>query len=209
MAKDQDAPRRPRGRPAKAPERGRRQNYTFRMSDATRDLVISAANSSGRSISEEIEKRVEDSFEQETRDSLTLMLLNGSENLRRLVIQVATLGAFVENLKDKDGTQLGSKDWESHEPTRAGIKAAIEELVDGATRPTREVDGKLAVNRIIEITQGLKTGRMLSDEEALEVSALEADLAVDAVVTRSKAMAAVITGSISVEDIKALGLLKA
>lgn len=50
------------GRPPKAPEKGRRQNYTFRMSDQTRDRIIEAAAQAGRSMSEEIEARVEASF---------------------------------------------------------------------------------------------------------------------------------------------------
>lgn len=61
MSEDQKAPRR-MGRPPKAPEKGRRQNYTFRMSDTDRDLVVEAAAKAGRSISEEIEHRIIESF---------------------------------------------------------------------------------------------------------------------------------------------------
>jgi hypothetical protein len=52
------------GRPPKAPEKGKRQNYTFRMSDADRDKLVEAAEANGRSMSEEIERRVEESFKQ-------------------------------------------------------------------------------------------------------------------------------------------------
>lgn len=62
MSEAEGKPRKRMGRPPKAPEKGRRQNYTFRMSDSTRDQVISAAEQSGRSISEEIERRVEESL---------------------------------------------------------------------------------------------------------------------------------------------------
>lgn len=55
-------PKKRMGRPPKAPEKGRRQNYTFRMSDADRDKVVAAADAAGRSVSEEIERRIEDSF---------------------------------------------------------------------------------------------------------------------------------------------------
>ncbi len=62
---------RKRGRPPKAPEKGRRQNYTFRMSDETRDHVIDAAARSGRSMSEELERIVEAHFQRA--DTLALM----------------------------------------------------------------------------------------------------------------------------------------
>jgi DNA-directed RNA polymerase specialized sigma24 family protein len=55
--------KRGRGRPPKAPEKGKRQNYTFRLSDSARQLLVEAAEKSGRSVSEEIEERVERSFE--------------------------------------------------------------------------------------------------------------------------------------------------
>ena len=68
------------GRPPKSPEKGRRQNYTFRMSDADRDRIVKAAGGSGRSLSEEIEQRlvlyaqVEDEFGSGSRlDLLRLM----------------------------------------------------------------------------------------------------------------------------------------
>ncbi|MCJ2023929.1 hypothetical protein [Methylobacterium sp. J-067] len=55
-------PKKRMGRPPKSPEKGKRQNYTFRMSDADRDMVVKAAEMAGRSISEEIELRVARSF---------------------------------------------------------------------------------------------------------------------------------------------------
>jgi hypothetical protein len=50
------------GRPPKAPEKGKRQNYTFRMSEADREKVAAAAEAAGRSFSEELEARVGRSF---------------------------------------------------------------------------------------------------------------------------------------------------
>lgn len=50
------------GRPPKAPEKGKRRNYAFRMSDQTRDRVIASAEIRQCSMSEEIEHRVEMSF---------------------------------------------------------------------------------------------------------------------------------------------------
>jgi phage protein D len=51
-----------RGRPPKRPGAGSRRNYAFRMTDATRDQVVAAADKNGRSMSEELEARIEASF---------------------------------------------------------------------------------------------------------------------------------------------------
>lgn len=56
-----DEPRR-RGRPAKYPGEGKRTTHTFRVREETRQRLIDAAAESGRSVSEEIEWRVEQSF---------------------------------------------------------------------------------------------------------------------------------------------------
>ena len=57
-----DGEKRGRGRPLKAPEKGKRQNYTFRLHDSTRERLIEAARAANRTLSEEIEYRVEHSF---------------------------------------------------------------------------------------------------------------------------------------------------
>lgn len=43
------------GRPRKAPERGYRRNFTFRMGDVQRAAVLERAIRNGRSMSEEVE----------------------------------------------------------------------------------------------------------------------------------------------------------
>ena len=48
-----------RGRPPKDPTKGMRQNCTFRLPENTRDKLLLAAVASNRSLSEEIEWRVE------------------------------------------------------------------------------------------------------------------------------------------------------
>jgi len=52
----------PRGRPAKAPMERKRRNLTMRVRDALRDSLGAAAAASGRSLSEEAEFRLEQSF---------------------------------------------------------------------------------------------------------------------------------------------------
>ena len=59
------AAKKTRGRPPKAPEKGKRQNYTFRLHDETRERLVEAAAAANRTLSEEIERRVERSFEWE------------------------------------------------------------------------------------------------------------------------------------------------
>ncbi len=54
--------RRP-GRPPKAPEKGQRRNYSFRLHDDVREQLIEAAAAANRTLSEEIEWRVSRSFE--------------------------------------------------------------------------------------------------------------------------------------------------
>ncbi|GEP06774.1 hypothetical protein [Methylobacterium oxalidis] len=76
------APKKRMGRPPKAPEKGRRQNYTFRMSDADRDRIIDAAARSGRSMSEEIERRIERSLaNDEDRDTFGIYIDTSADAL--------------------------------------------------------------------------------------------------------------------------------
>lgn len=58
-----DAPKRPPGRPRKYPAEGKRPNLTFRLSEDTRRRLLEASLQSGRSLSEEIELRVDKSFD--------------------------------------------------------------------------------------------------------------------------------------------------
>jgi Arc-like DNA binding domain len=55
--------KRPRGRPRKY---GKRQNFNFRITDEIRQRVLESAKASGRSLSEEIEHCVEESFRWQT-----------------------------------------------------------------------------------------------------------------------------------------------
>lgn len=50
------------GRPLKDPEGGRRHNAMFRMSETLRARLSASAEAEGRSLSEEIERRLEASF---------------------------------------------------------------------------------------------------------------------------------------------------
>jgi hypothetical protein len=53
---------RPRGRPPLAPSEKKRRNFTFRSTDELHEALSKASAASGRSLSEEIEWRVGQSF---------------------------------------------------------------------------------------------------------------------------------------------------
>lgn len=73
------------GRPAKA--LGKRQSYAFRMNDPVRAVVAAAAEANGRSLSEEIERRVEQSTAASTNENLRL------ECLKLAVTRAAMIGS--------------------------------------------------------------------------------------------------------------------
>jgi hypothetical protein len=63
---DQEPPKR-KGRPPKYAGEGKRQNFSFRIRDKVREQLIAAVQETGRSLSEEIEHRLERSFEENDR----------------------------------------------------------------------------------------------------------------------------------------------
>jgi hypothetical protein len=60
-----NVPVRPRGRPRKSPAELLRRGFQVRMRDQTRARIVEAARQNGRSLSEEIEYRLELSFQQQ------------------------------------------------------------------------------------------------------------------------------------------------
>lgn len=167
MPEIEEKPRKRMGRPPKAPEKGRRQNYTFRLSDQVRDQLIDAASESGRSMSEEIEWRIEESFREKQGEMLAKSLLNGSDNLYRLVSRISGLVGALENYKDKSGNRLGSRDWDNHEPTRAAIRAGVVALIEDIVPPTMTFDINEINNRQQEIFSRIgKDGKVSEDDKA-------------------------------------------
>lgn len=167
MPEVEEKPRRRVGRPPKDPGKGRRQNYTFRMSDQTRDQLIDVAAESGRSLSEEIEWRIEESFREKQGELLAKSLLNGSDNLYRLVSRVSGLVSAIENYKDKSGNKLGSRDWDSHEPTRAAIRAGVATLIEDIVPPATAFDINEINRKQQEIFSRIsKDGKVSEDDKA-------------------------------------------
>ncbi len=67
------------GRPLKDASKGKRAKYAFRMSDFTRDQLEGHAQESGRSLSEEVEYRIEQSLQKDGRLNSVLTMLGGAE----------------------------------------------------------------------------------------------------------------------------------
>lgn len=75
MTEHSEVPAKKIGRPRKRPEQGRRLNVMFRLSEATQVRAKAAAMEAGRSLSEELERRVEQSFDAQTTAELTVKLI--------------------------------------------------------------------------------------------------------------------------------------
>lgn len=89
------------GRPPKNPALGRRINAMFRLNEATRDRLMAAADQSGRSMSEEIERRIDRSFE-----NVDLMMSYfGKPETFKLAHAISMLVRTVESRSGKDWTQ--------------------------------------------------------------------------------------------------------
>jgi hypothetical protein len=204
MPEVEEKPRKRVGRPPKAPEKGRRQNYTFRLSDQTRDQVIEAASQSGRSMSEELEWRIEESFRERQIEVLAKSLLNGSDKLYTLMSRVSGLISAIENYSDKNGNRLGSKDWDNHEPTRAAIRAGIERLVGDLIAPTRQFnieDVRSRQNKIL--SEASKAGKLTQEDEKHLQEYSEID-AINQMVVLAKILSGILGGTISLNELQAV-----
>lgn len=138
-------PKKRMGRPPKAPEKGRRQNYTFRMSDADRDKVVAAADAAGRSVSEEIERRIEDSFSGAlAADQRTKILI---ENIFQLINMI----------------ELGSgKKWWEDETTAGMCGFVLRELILQLMPEPKPLE-----NKLLKLVEGDKARLAREAKEAL------------------------------------------
>ncbi|WP_267427360.1 hypothetical protein [Methylobacterium sp. GC_Met_2] len=172
------------------------------MSDETRDLVVVAADKAGRSMSEEIERRVDQSFQTA---SLAQSLLNGSEQLYIMVSRISSLVSTIENYTDKSGTHLGSKDWKSHEPTRAAIRAGVTQLVEDLTAPVRKVDREELVRMAKALSDDMSgKGKNTSEADRRKLDEYAHLSDIHNFEALSKVFAGVLSGTISLEDVKSV-----
>lgn len=206
MPEIEEKPRKRMGRPPKAPEKGRRQNYTFRLSDQTRDQVIDAAAESGRSMSEELEWRVEESFREKQGELLAKSLLNGSDNLYKLVSRVSGLVSALENYKDKSGNKLGSRDWDNHEPTRAAIRAGIKALIDDLVPPTTDFDINEINQKQQEIFSRISKNEKISEDDKGKLEEYHELVNIHHMKLLGKVFAGILGGSVSLKELQSADL---
>jgi hypothetical protein len=117
---EQETKRKP-GRPPK----GKRGNFTFRVTERLREQLISEAEASGLSVSEEIERRLDQSFN----DAPIRDLLGGSHT-NALILTIAAAIQMVE-------IESGKKWIEDHD-TNLAMRAAVNGVMELLNTPPRK-----------------------------------------------------------------------
>ena len=154
-------PKKRRGRPALPPGEGKKIPLNMRTTQEIRDKLESAAKQSGRSLTHEVEYRVEQSFRQEARveqiqEATRKALVSnfGSEVRYKLMLIIAGLVGLVEE-------KHNNRSWLSDRTTFHEAKAAVDAFLEsmGPKRPPAK--GHLHEVDLIEI-QGEKIGQAYS-----------------------------------------------
>jgi hypothetical protein len=101
------------GRPSLG-KAGRRQSFTFRIREKVRDLLVDAARSSGVSVSEEIERRVEESF---SKAGVVAEMFGGRENAQLLF-------AFAVAIQELE--RVIGKPWWTDKSTCGALQGAVD-----------------------------------------------------------------------------------
>jgi hypothetical protein len=109
------------GRPPKAKEDRKAVNFTFRSRDQMRERLEAAAAASGRSISEEIEHRLNQSFDEER---LSAAFLGGTDTAKALQL---IANAMRRVTADGDGTP-----WSKDEKKVEAVQTAAHFLIAGS-----------------------------------------------------------------------------
>ena len=161
-----EQPKSRRGRPPKYAGQGKRQNFNFRITPKLRERLIAAVTQSGRSISEEIEFRLDRDLNwEETKSDIhkmlaeaaairsaarvqalraaALMILRETEGRpTRVIVDLETLFA------EADGLAAG---------LRPGFFAGESPPAPEAPRPMNAEEGERLMRELEEIKQSLKT----------------------------------------------------
>ena len=98
---DQEPQRKKGGRPRKHSPDAKRPTMAFRMSSHLHERLIASADANERSLSEEIERRLDNSFN----DYDNFIKLLGGQNNSKLLITIASAWSVVELLSDKKWTE--------------------------------------------------------------------------------------------------------
>lgn len=129
-----DAQPKRRGRPPKSAAGPKVGTLTFRTRADFRERLEQAAAQTGRSVTEEVELRVERSFEIDRivrgyNDLMSVFIENG-DNARKLATSLMAVVSIVQELKSKDGRQIGNENWSESPATRAGVRLGAISLID-------------------------------------------------------------------------------
>jgi hypothetical protein len=99
------------------PSLGKRRSLTFRIRDNVNDLLVAAAESSAVSVSEEIERRVEESF---SKAGVVAEMFGGVENAQLL---------FMFAVAIQEAERGTGKSWWQDVSTSEAVQAAIDSIL--------------------------------------------------------------------------------
>jgi hypothetical protein len=99
------------------PSLGKRQSFTFRIRDIVRDQLVAAAQASNVSVSEEIERRVEQSF---SNAGVVAEMFGGPQNAKLLF----TFAVAIQEVERATG-----KYWWADPPTCEQMRRAIDSII--------------------------------------------------------------------------------
>jgi len=105
MAKPTDPTEIKTGRPAKNPELGKRMNVMFRMNEGPRSQVARKAEDNGRSLSEEVERRIEQSLRGDVRIHALMTLVGGPDMLMFCSFISGDLNNAIKEANNKFGAE--------------------------------------------------------------------------------------------------------
>ncbi|SFM92011.1 hypothetical protein [Methylobacterium pseudosasicola] len=134
MSTIQDEQERRMGRPALSADERKSATLRFRVRESLKDQLEQAAVQSGLSMSEEFERRIADSF----KFDLILRVMLDSSRGQDLFVNLGTVLETVREYSKETGTLSDKSVWAEHDPTRAGLRAAIAVLVEHLIPPARE-----------------------------------------------------------------------
>lgn len=120
------------GRPPKAAEDRRSAMMRLRVREDLRDSLEQAASVSKRTLTEETEIRLRNSF---LFADLHEVLVNGGKPSVDLVLNIVSLLKTVQAYEDADGAKLGDANWLGSNYTRAALRRGLMELVEHSVPP--------------------------------------------------------------------------
>ncbi len=124
MTDQQKPEKKKRGRPAKE----HRPTFSFRLSNDLRAKLQTSADRTGLSLSEEIERRLHESF-----TSATMIEMMGGQDISRLLMTFSYAAQIVEN-------ETGKKFW-ADLTTNIALKIALKNVIDLIKTPAANVEG--------------------------------------------------------------------